>query len=166
MTASPTRVERRPCQELKSRLRIRLVWTWSLPDGHGVDRRARNVWTSPCARRLLRQIADARAVGATIVRGKRVDRPGFFLEPTIVTDFAVNNPLHQQEAFAPVLSFYVVNSEKDAISLASATRYRLGALVVSADIDPTRSMSRRLSRPVWGTSIRASPIRRGCLLAA
>ncbi|MDQ7981567.1 aldehyde dehydrogenase family protein [Paraburkholderia sp. SARCC-3016] len=46
---------------------------------------------------LLRQIVDARAAGATIVHGgKRVDRPRFFLEPTIATDNAVSNPLRRR----------------------------------------------------------------------
>jgi succinate-semialdehyde dehydrogenase / glutarate-semialdehyde dehydrogenase len=84
---------------------------------------------------LLKQVADAKAAGATIVHGgKRVDRPGFFLEPTIVTDIAADNPLYQQEAFGPVLSFYIVNNEEEAIKLANATRYGLGAFVFSADI--------------------------------
>ncbi len=48
---------------------------------------------------LLGQIEDAKAAGATIVYGgKRVDRPGFYLEPTIITDIAEDNPLYQQEA--------------------------------------------------------------------
>lgn len=94
---------------------------------------------------LLQQIEDATAAGATIVHGgRRVDRPGFYLEPTIVADIAPDNPLYQQEAFGPVLSFYVVDSEEEAIALANATRYGLGAYVFSADLDHARRVASRI----------------------
>lgn len=45
---------------------------------------------------LFAQIEAARAAGATIVRGAhRLNRPDFFLEPTIITDFGPDNPLYQ-----------------------------------------------------------------------
>jgi succinate-semialdehyde dehydrogenase / glutarate-semialdehyde dehydrogenase len=94
---------------------------------------------------LLRQIEDAKAAGARIVHGgKRVDRPGFYLEPTIITDIADDNPLHQQEAFGPVLSFYVVDSEEEAIELANATRYGLGAYVFDADVEHAQHVASRI----------------------
>jgi succinate-semialdehyde dehydrogenase/glutarate-semialdehyde dehydrogenase len=83
---------------------------------------------------LLKQIADAKAAGARIVHGgARIDRPGFFLEPTIITDITPDNPLFQQEAFGPVLSFYVVDTEEQAIELANATRFGLSGYVFDAD---------------------------------
>lgn len=94
---------------------------------------------------LLKQIEEAKAAGARIVHGgHRVDRPGFYLEPTIVTGIAPDNPLYQQEAFGPVLSFYVVDSEDAAIALANATRYGLGAYVFSADLDHARQVAARI----------------------
>lgn len=83
---------------------------------------------------LLKQIEEAKAAGANIVfGGNRVDRPGFYLEPTIITDITETNPLYTQEAFGPVLSFYVVDSEEEAIRLANATPYGLGGYVFDAD---------------------------------
>lgn len=94
---------------------------------------------------LLTQIEDAKAAGARIVHGgKRVGRPGFYLEPTIITDIAEDNPLYQQEAFGPVLSFYVVDSEKEAIELANATRYGLGACVFDADVEHAKQVASRI----------------------
>lgn len=84
---------------------------------------------------LLKQIEDAKAAGARIVHGgRRIDRPGFYLEPTIITDIAESNPLYRQEAFGPVLSFYAVDSEQEAITLANATPYGLGGYVFDADV--------------------------------
>ncbi|HHG8775224.1 TPA: NAD-dependent succinate-semialdehyde dehydrogenase, partial [Raoultella planticola] len=83
---------------------------------------------------LLKQIEEAKAAGANVVfGGNRVDRPGFYLEPTIITDITEANPLYTQEAFGPVLSFYVVDSEEEAIRLANATPYGLGGYVFDAD---------------------------------
>lgn len=94
---------------------------------------------------LLKQIADAEAAGARIVYGgKRVDRPGFFLEPTIVTNIAEDNPLFQQEAFGPVLSFYVVDTEEEAIKLANATKYGLGGYVFDADTAHAKQVASRI----------------------
>jgi succinate-semialdehyde dehydrogenase/glutarate-semialdehyde dehydrogenase len=91
---------------------------------------------------LLKQIEETKAAGARIVHGgKRVDRPGFYLEPTIVTDIAEDNPLYQQEAFGPVLSFYVVDSEEQAIRLANATQYGLGAFVFDADVKHAKQVA-------------------------
>lgn len=94
---------------------------------------------------LLKQLADATAAGARIVHGgKRVDRPGFYLEPTIVTDIAPDNPLFQQEAFGPVLSFYTVDDEDEAIELANATRYGLGGYVFDEDVDHAKQVAARI----------------------
>lgn len=91
---------------------------------------------------LLKQIDDATAAGARLVQGgKRVARPGFFLEPTILTDIAPANPLYIQEAFGPVLSFYVVETEEEALRLANATPYGLGAYVFDADVENARRVA-------------------------
>jgi succinate-semialdehyde dehydrogenase / glutarate-semialdehyde dehydrogenase len=94
---------------------------------------------------LLTQIDEAKAAGARIVYGgKRVDRPGFYLEPTIITDITEDNPLYQQEAFGPVLSFYVVDSEEEAIRLANATKYGLGAFVFDTDVEHAKRVASRI----------------------
>jgi hypothetical protein len=94
---------------------------------------------------LLTQIQGAKAAGACIVLGgKRIDRPGFYLEPTIITDIAQDNPLYQQETFGPVLSFYVVDNEEEAINLANATRFGLGSAVFSADVERAKKVAAKI----------------------
>ncbi|SDD79607.1 aldehyde dehydrogenase family protein [Glycomyces harbinensis] len=94
---------------------------------------------------LLEQIQAAEAAGATIAYGgKRVDRPGFFLEPTIITGIDEDNPLFHQEAFGPVLSFYIVDDEEEAIALANATKYGLGAYVFDADTAHAKEIASRI----------------------
>jgi succinate-semialdehyde dehydrogenase / glutarate-semialdehyde dehydrogenase len=94
---------------------------------------------------LVKQIDAATAAGAQIVfGGKRVDRPGFFLEPTILTNITPDNPLFNQEAFGPVLSFYVVNSEEEAVKLANATKFGLGGYVFDADIKHAQEVAAQI----------------------
>ena len=94
---------------------------------------------------LLAQIEGARAAGARIVTGgNRIDRPGYFLEPTIIADIAEDNPFFQQEAFGPVMSFFVVDTEEEAIRLANATKFGLGSSIFSADIDRAKQIAERI----------------------
>ena len=43
--------------------------------------------------------------------GKRLDRPGSFMEITILTDIKPGNPAFRDEFFGPVVSLFRVNSE-------------------------------------------------------
>jgi succinate-semialdehyde dehydrogenase/glutarate-semialdehyde dehydrogenase len=85
---------------------------------------------------LLGQIELARKNGATVaVGGKRIARPGFYLEPTVLTNITENNPIYTQELFGPVACFYVVKDEKEAIQLANATPFGLGGAIFTADLE-------------------------------
>jgi succinate-semialdehyde dehydrogenase/glutarate-semialdehyde dehydrogenase len=43
--------------------------------------------------------------------GKRIDRPGFFMAPTILTNFQPANPAFRDEFFGPVALFFRVKNE-------------------------------------------------------
>jgi succinate-semialdehyde dehydrogenase/glutarate-semialdehyde dehydrogenase len=95
--------------------------------------------------RLLSQIEAARIGGATIVAGgKRVDRPGFYIEPTVITGITRTNPIYRQEVFGPVASIYVTDSEEDAIGIANDTPFGLGGSVFGADLDHARSVAEQI----------------------
>ncbi|KAF7556351.1 hypothetical protein G7046_g6329 [Stylonectria norvegica] len=94
---------------------------------------------------LLKQVGVAKAHGARVVLGgKRIDRPGFYMEPTIITEITSDNPLFQEETFGPVASFYVVDNEEQAISLANATTFGLGASVFGEDIAHAQAVAARV----------------------
>jgi succinate-semialdehyde dehydrogenase/glutarate-semialdehyde dehydrogenase len=94
---------------------------------------------------LAAQVDAAKAAGARIVcGGKRMNRPGFYFEPTIVTDIAEDNPFFEQEAFGPVMSFYIVDTEDEAIRIANATKFGLGSSVFSVDIERAQRVAGRI----------------------
>jgi succinate-semialdehyde dehydrogenase/glutarate-semialdehyde dehydrogenase len=94
---------------------------------------------------LLAQIEGAHSAGARVVLGgRRQDRPGFFLEPTVITDVDRQNPLFVQETFGPVASVYVVDNEDEAVALANGTPFGLGSAVFGADLDRARRVADRI----------------------
>lgn len=103
---------------------------------------------------LLEQIETAKAHGARIaVGGKRVDRPGWYLEPTVITDITPENPLFQQETFGPIASVYAVENEEEAIKLANATKFGLGATVFGDDVAHAQEVASKIeSGMVWVNS--------------
>lgn len=85
---------------------------------------------------LVKLVEAAEAAGATIVTGgKRIDRPGFYMEATVITDIDEQNPLYLQEAFGPVLSVYVVEDEAEALRVANAVPFGLGGSVFTSDLE-------------------------------
>jgi succinate-semialdehyde dehydrogenase/glutarate-semialdehyde dehydrogenase len=94
---------------------------------------------------LLGQIELARKNGATVaVGGKRIDRPGFYLEPTVLTNVTEKNPIYTQELFGPVACFYVVKDEREAVRLANAVPYGLGGSVFTADVERGRKIASQI----------------------
>ena len=64
-----------------------------------------------------------------LMGGKRIARPGWFMQPTILTDIRPGNPAFRGEIFGPVVSFIRVKDEAAAIALANAGDFGLGGSV-------------------------------------
>ena len=71
-----------------------------------------------------------------LLGGKRVDRPGYFLEPTILTNVKPDNPVFHQEFFAPVALVFRVKNEAEAVKLANDSPYGLGGSIITKDVPP------------------------------
>jgi len=68
------------------------------------------------------------AAGARVLTGgKAIDRPGSFYAPTVLTNIPKNSPAYGEELFGPVASVFRVKTIDEAIEVANATRFGLGA---------------------------------------
>lgn len=110
--------------------------------------------------KLLDQVARAVAQGATLVMGgRRVDRPGSFMQPTILADISPANPAFREEMFGPVAQFYRVKDEDAAVALANDSDFGLGGSVFTRDMARGRRVATRLdtgmvfvNHPTWSAA--------------
>lgn len=104
----------------------------------------------PLAREdLLEELHDQvqRSVdaGASLLRGgHRIDRPGVFYEPTVLSNVGPGMPAFEEETFGPVSAIVPVSSEDEAIDRANASRFGLGASIWTLDLLKAKRMMRRL----------------------
>jgi succinate-semialdehyde dehydrogenase/glutarate-semialdehyde dehydrogenase len=94
---------------------------------------------------LLKQVDLAVARGAKVVMGgKRIDRAGAFMEPTILTDIKPDNPAFRDEFFGPVALFFRVKDEDAAIALANDSDFGLGGSVWTEDASRGKRVASRV----------------------
>jgi acyl-CoA reductase-like NAD-dependent aldehyde dehydrogenase len=72
-------------------------------------------------------LVDGEGTGRIVAGGKRLDREGFYMAPTVVVDVPNDSRLVQDEIFGPVLTVQVFDTEDEAIALANSTPYGLAA---------------------------------------
>ncbi|AMM32926.1 succinate-semialdehyde dehydrogenase [Sinomonas atrocyanea] len=83
---------------------------------------------------LLDQIRDATDQGAVILAGgRRADRPGAFLEATVLTDVTPQMRAYHEELFGPVAVVHRAASVDEAVEIANDSPFGLGAAVFTAD---------------------------------
>jgi succinate-semialdehyde dehydrogenase/glutarate-semialdehyde dehydrogenase len=90
-------------------------------------------------------VADAVAKGAKVVcGGERLAGPGWYYPPTVVTGLTTDMLLYTEESFGPVAALFRVESIDEAIELANATEFGLGANAWTNDDDERRRFVRDL----------------------
>ncbi len=99
--------------------------------------------------RVLGIINDGRREGAEVVTGgKPLDRRGFFVAPTIITNTRPNMRLIREEIFGPVGSVIPFDDEEEVVGPANDTEYGLAATIWTQDVTRAHRMSRRMKAGV------------------
>ncbi|MGH7527731.1 MAG: NAD-dependent succinate-semialdehyde dehydrogenase [Gemmatimonadales bacterium] len=80
----------------------------------------------------VRTIADQvqqtiAAGGRLLTGGRRLDRPGYYYAPTVLTDISPQSPVYHDEVFGPVALLFRARTIDDAIQVANDTPFGLGA---------------------------------------
>jgi aminomuconate-semialdehyde/2-hydroxymuconate-6-semialdehyde dehydrogenase len=89
--------------------------------------------------------------GGTIVTGShRLDRPGYFVEPTIITGLGCDCRVLQEEIFGPVVTVTSFDSEDEAVAFANSTRYGLSATIWTRDLSRAHRVAAALDAgTIW-----------------
>ncbi|MCP3944173.1 MAG: NAD-dependent succinate-semialdehyde dehydrogenase [Desulfobacteraceae bacterium] len=91
------------------------------------------------------QVENSIAQGATLLTGgKRLDRPGNFYAPTIITNVKKGMTVYEEETFGPVAAIITVKNEDEAVAVANDTRFGLGAAVWTKDSQRGERVARKI----------------------
>ena len=81
------------------------------------------------------QVQKSIEKGATLLMGGIIpDQPGFYYPPTLLTNVTKGMPAFDEEIFGPVMTVITASNEEEAIAIANATTFGLGAAVFTKDI--------------------------------
>jgi succinate-semialdehyde dehydrogenase/glutarate-semialdehyde dehydrogenase len=84
--------------------------------------------TGQVLRDLEHQVEASVAAGARLVlRGGRLNRPGFYFAPCVLADIPKEAPAYREELFGPVALLFSARDIEEAIRLANDTGFGLGA---------------------------------------
>ena len=102
-------------------------------------------------RGILGYIDKGKAEGAELVfGGKQVDRPGYFVEPTLFAAPDNNLSIVQEEIFGPVLVVLKFDSDEEALRMANDNIYGLAGSIWTQDISRALRYSTELEAgTVW-----------------
>ena len=109
---------------------------------------------------LEAQVADAKARGATVrLGGHRIDRPGNWFEPTVLTEVDHTMAVMRDESFGPIIGIQEVRGDEEAVRLMNDTRYGLTAGVYTPDERRARAVLGRVQAGsvYWNCCDRVSP---------
>jgi len=93
---------------------------------------------------------DAKQRGTVLAGGEALDRPGYFIPPTIVRDLDDDAPLVREEQFGPVLPVLKYNDIDDVVARANDSEYGLGGTVWGKDLARATDVAKRIDTgTVW-----------------
>lgn len=94
---------------------------------------------------VLEYIEKGRQEGANLLLGGNdIDRPGFYVEPTVFTEVTNDMTIAREEIFGPVLSVLTYETVEEAIEIANDSPYGLSGAVFGPNHDEAVEVAKQL----------------------
>jgi succinate-semialdehyde dehydrogenase/glutarate-semialdehyde dehydrogenase len=91
------------------------------------------------------QVRKSVEAGAKLLTGgKRIERPGFFYEPTVLAEIPSGSPAYREEIFGPVACCFRARDAAEAIAIANDSSFGLGATAWTNDSAEKELFAREL----------------------
>jgi aldehyde dehydrogenase (NAD+) len=101
--------------------------------------------------RVLGYLDEGKNDGVEIVTGgHRLDRKGYFVHPTVLTNVACTSRLFQEEIFGPVVTILPFDDDDEAVALANDSTYGLAATAWTNDLGRAHRLAKRLKAGTVG----------------
>jgi succinate-semialdehyde dehydrogenase/glutarate-semialdehyde dehydrogenase len=102
--------------------------------------------------KVTNHVEDAVSKGAKVLIGGKATSPGFFYEPTILTDVPRTALVANDETFGPLAPIFTFEDEDDAVALANNTEFGLAGYFFSNDINRVLRVAGRLQVGMMGVN--------------
>ena len=94
---------------------------------------------------LDEQINASQARGAAILTGgHRLEREGYFYEPTLIAGVTPEMPVFSDETFGPAAALIRASDADEAIAMANNSRFGLGSNLWTRDLDRAKVLARKI----------------------
>ena len=102
--------------------------------------------------RVLGYLEQGKSDGVELVTGgHRLDRKGYFVHPTVVTNVDPDSSrLFQEEIFGPVVTILPFDDEDEAVALANNSTYGLASTVWTKDLGRAHRLAKRIKAGTVG----------------
>lgn len=102
---------------------------------------------------MIDAVAEATGAGSAVTTGGAEGRsPGFYFEPTVITEVAEGNPILNREVFGPIAPVVSFSTEDEAIALANDTIFGLASYLYTADLARGLRVSEALETGMIGVN--------------
>jgi succinate-semialdehyde dehydrogenase/glutarate-semialdehyde dehydrogenase len=127
----------------------------ALKVGPGLDRQMQvgPMINSRAAEDIASLVDASIAAGSTaLIGGERMDGPGSYYPPTVLSGISADDPILDIEIFGPVAPVVSFTTEEEAIALANATPFGLAAYVYTGDLARALRVSERVDAGMVGVN--------------